>query len=243
MFYWQNNTLINCIFAIINIINIILMKLYKSLIATLCLAGMMMSCSPSGSSAQDNTTATAAQVDTGKVVIETIMARRSIRQYKDRPVNRDTVQTLLTCGINAPNGMNKQPWAIRVTDNPEYINGVTEVFKKVNPKMAEAPEFKNMFRNAPTIIFVANDPTASSSQIDCGLLGENIMLAAQALGLGTCCLGSSAAFIQNNPQASEYLERLNLPKGYKLLYCIAVGYPDESPAAKERDASKIEFID
>ncbi len=218
------------------------MKLYKSIVAAMCIAGIMTGCSQSASN-QSSPESTATAVDTGKVVVENIMARRSVRQYKDYPVGRDTMQILLDCGINAPNGMNKQPWAVRVIDDPEYINGVTEVFKSVNPKIAEDPGFKNMFRNAPTVIFVANDPAASSSQIDCGLLGGNIMLAARAMGLGTCCLGSSAAFIQNEPKAAEYLKKLDLPEGYELLFCIAVGYPNESPAAKERDASKARFID
>ena len=85
------------------------------------------------------------------------MSRRSIRKYKPQAVNRDTMQIILNCGINAPNGQNKQSWAIRVVDNPDFINGITEVYKKQNPKAAEDPNFKNMFRNAPTIVFIAND--------------------------------------------------------------------------------------
>ena len=90
-------------------------------------------------------------------VIETIMTRRSVRKYLPQPVNRDTMQMILDCGIHAPNGQNKQSWAVRVVDNPEFINGITEVYKKVNPKVAEDPGFKNMFRNAPTVVFIAND--------------------------------------------------------------------------------------
>ena len=62
------------------------------------------------------------------------------------------------CGINAPNGMNKQSWEVRIVDNPEFIDGITEVYKKANPKAAEDPSFKNMFRNAPTVAFIAHDP-------------------------------------------------------------------------------------
>lgn len=64
-------------------------------------------------------------------VIETIMTRRSVRKYLPQPVNRDTMQMILDCGIHAPNGQNKQSWAVRVVDNPEFINGITEVYKKV----------------------------------------------------------------------------------------------------------------
>ena len=176
--------------------------------------------------------------------IENIMSRRSIRQYKPQAVGRDTMQTIVECGINAPNGMNKQSWAIRVVDNPEYINGITEIFKKKNQeRVASDPNFKNMFRNAPTVVFIANDPSYEMSQIDCGLLGENMILAAQSMGIGSCCLGSPTRFMTSEPEAAEYIKRLDLPEGYNLLYCIAFGYPDESPEAKPRDASKIKFID
>jgi nitroreductase len=130
-----------------------------------------------------------------------------------------------------------------VVDNPEFINGITEVYKKVNPKVAEDPGFKNMFRNAPTVVFIANDTSYDMSQIDCGLLGENMILSAWSMGIGSCCLGSSIRFMKTEPQAADYLKRLNIPEGYELLYCIAFGYPDESPAAKPRDASKVMFVE
>ena len=54
-------------------------------------------------------------------VNQVIMSRRSIRQYKPVTVGRDTLEMILKAGINAPNGMNKQSWEIRVVDNPEEI--------------------------------------------------------------------------------------------------------------------------
>ena len=201
-----------------------------------------MSC---GGGAQKSTDSANEQSQANKnQTIETIMSRRSIRQYKPQAVSRDTMQTIVECGINAPNGMNEQSWAIRVVDNPEYINGITEVFKKKNQdRIANDPNFKNMFRNAPTVVFIANDPSYELSQIDCGLLGENMILAAQSMGIGSCCLGSPVRFMLTEPEAAEYVKRLELPEGYNLLYCIAFGHPDESPEAKPRDTSKIKFID
>ncbi|MCD8313311.1 MAG: nitroreductase [Bacteroidales bacterium] len=175
-------------------------------------------------------------------VIETIMARRSIRAYKDQPVEREKVQKILECGINAANAINKQAWEIRVVDNPEWIAGVSELFVKANPKMGEDPNFKNMFRNAPTVIFVANEVDFKYSPVDCGLLGGNIVTAAQAMGLGTCIMGGPIGFFYT-PEAAEYLAALNIPEGYQLLYCVALGYPDESPEAKPRNPEKIQYID
>lgn len=196
-----------------------------------------------GGQAQKAQLAAESETDTTNQVIETIMARRSVRKYLPQPINRDTMQVILDCGINAPNGQNKQSWAIRVVDNPEFINGLTEVYKKANPKVAEDPSFRNMFRNAPTVVFIANDTSYDFSQVDCGLLGENMVLSAWSMGIGSCCLGSPIRFMKTNPEAAEYLKRLNIPEGYDLLYCIAFGYPDESPAAKPRDASKVMFVE
>lgn len=185
------------------------------------------------------------KVENGKenAVIETIMSRRSIRKYTPQAVNRDTMQIILDCGINAPNGQNKQSWEIRVVDNPEFINGITEVYKKENPKAAEDPNFKNMFRNASTVVFIANDLSYDLSQIDCGLLGENMILSAWSMGIGSCCLGGPTRFMMSSPGAAEYMKKLDIPEGYQLLYCIAFGYPDETPDAKPRNATKIKFID
>lgn len=196
-----------------------------------------------GGQTQQAQPAAANEADSTNQVIETIMARRSVRKYLPQPVNRDTMQVILDCGINAPNGQNKQSWAIRVVDNPEFINGLTEVYKKANPKAAEDPNFRNMFRNAPTVVFIANDTAYDFSQVDCGLLGENMILSAWSMGIGSCCLGGPIRFMKTDPEAAEYLKRLNIPEGYDLLYCIAFGYPDESPAAKPRDASKVMFVE
>ena len=184
------------------------------------------------------------KADEGKnAVIETIMTRRSVRKYQPQAVNRDTMQIILECGINAPNAINKQAWEVRVVDNPEFINGITEVFKKVSLKMAEAPDFKNMFRNAPTVVFIANDTTFPFSQVDCGLMAENMMLSAWSMGIGSVCLGSSAHFINNTPEAAPYLEKLGFSENYKTLVCIGFGYPAETPAAKPRDKGKVKFVD
>lgn len=184
----------------------------------------------------------APQSNDENVVIKTIMERRSIRKYQDKPVSRDTLQILTNCGINAPSAVNRQQWQVRVVDDPTYINGITTIYLEANPKAGEDPNFKNMFRNAPAVIFVAS-PKSGEAQFDCGLLSENIMLAAQSMGLGTCCLGSPVRFMKESKEAAPYVEKLQLPDDYELLYAIAVGYPDESPAAKPRDAGKVKFID
>jgi len=175
-------------------------------------------------------------------VLSSIMARRSIRKYLDKPVEHEKLEVIVKCGINAPSGMNRQPWVVRVVEDQKLIADVTEVYKQENAEMVKRDkDFKNMFRNAPNLICVCT-PANGGGELDAGLLGENIMLAAQSMGLGTCCLGGPVRFLLSNEKCKFFLDRLDIPANYKLNYIIAIGYPDEQPDAKPRDASKVKFI-
>ena len=172
-------------------------------------------------------------------VIETIMARRSIRQYTGEPVKRETLQTILECGINAPSGMNRQSWEVRVMDNPETIGKLKGFMVQANSQTsAEAVE--GSFRDAPTLVFVANASDYDFSAIDCGLLTENIVLSAWSLGVGSVCLGSPIRYINNSAEA---LQMLGFSEGYNPIICIGLGYSDEKPEAKPRDMGKVKFIE
>ena len=179
-------------------------------------------------------------------VIDAIEARRSIRAYKETPVEREKLQLLAECGVNAPSAMNKQEWELRIVDSKEWIDGCTAAYLKAvegtdKAKYMLTPTFKNIFRNAPAVIFVAA-PEGLFSGVNVGMLGQNIMLAATELGLGTCCLGSVQMTFAE-PAMAEYLSSLGFSEGYKLSYALAVGYPDESPEAKPRDMAKIKFVE
>ena len=175
-------------------------------------------------------------------VLSNIMARRSVRKYLDKPVEHEKLELLVRAGINAPSGMNRQPWVIRVVEDQKLIADVTEIYKQENAEQVKRDQdFKNMFRNAPNLICICT-PAKGGGELDAGLLGENMMLAAQALGLGTCCLGGPVRFLLSNEKCRFFLDRLDIPEDYKLNYIIAVGYPNEQPDAKPRDISKVKYI-
>lgn len=178
-----------------------------------------------------------------KAVMEVIMSRRSIRDYKSEAVDREQMAKVIECGIYAPSAMNQQPWAVRVVDDKEFLDGVTAIAVEKMPQLKEQEGFRNFFRNAPTVAFIACPVESYSGEYDCGLLSENMMLAAWSMGIGSCCLGSVVP-VMNSEEAKPYMERLNLPEGYKLLVAIAFGYPEgERPTAPERDSSKAYYIE
>ena len=175
-------------------------------------------------------------------VINAIMSRRSIRQYHPMPVARDTMMQIMTCGINAANGQNKQSWEVRIIDNPATLQKVQDLMIAGNPNLP-AEMARGCMRGAPVMTFIARDRNYDFSAYDCGLLAGNMMLAAQSLGVGSICLGSPVRFINDAENSSEILSLLGFSENYELSLCVGLGYANETPAAKPRDINKVQFVD
>ena len=179
-------------------------------------------------------------------VIEAIMARRSIRAYTDESVSRELLDKIAECGINAPNGMNAQQWEVRIVDSKEWLDKATAAYRegvKGTPaeKQFEEPSFKNMFRNAPAVIFVAHKP-GHCTQVDCGLMAGNMMLAAQSLGLGSICMMGPLMWL-NSDAGKPVIETLGFSEGYEPLLCVGIGYAAEQPDARPRNKEVIKYVE
>lgn len=175
-------------------------------------------------------------------VINAIMSRRSIRQYHAMPVARDTMMQIMTCGINAANGQNKQSWEVRIVDTPEMMQKIQDLMVAGNAELQ--PEMlRGCMRGAPVMTFIARDLNYDFSAYDCGLLAGNMMLAAQSMGVGSICLGSPVRFINDAANSQEILALLGFSEGYELSLCVGFGYANEAPAAKSRDINKVKYID
>ncbi len=210
------------------------MKAIKKILLGASLAAVV-SC---GDSAQCGTAAD----NGGNAVIETIMARRSIRKYKPGTVDRETMTRILECGINAPNGQNKQSWEVRVVDNPETMEEIKQMMAAAYPA-DDAKRVTGCFRGAPVMVFIARDLSYDFSAYDCGLMAENMMLSATSLGVGSICLGSPVRFINDSEARTPVYGKLGFSPGYELALCVGFGYADEAPDAKPRDRSKYKFVD
>ncbi|WP_321332387.1 nitroreductase family protein [uncultured Bacteroides sp.] len=173
--------------------------------------------------------------------VATIMNRRSIRAYLPEQIKPEQLDTIMQCAINAPSAMNKQSWEVRVIRKPELIKAINEgymAYAKV--KDSEKAGF-SVFHGAPTVIIVASNVTNDYSPVDCGLLGQNILLSAESMNIGTCVIGSVIGYL-NAPEAKDLVAQLNLPANYKPLYAVSIGYKNERPEAKPRDNAKVQVI-
>lgn len=169
-----------------------------------------------------------AEVNKEEIVVENILNRRSVRKYTDVQVTQTQLETLMQCAINAPSAMNRQPWAVRVVQDAEILNKMRAINEKT-------------LYNAPTVIFIAKDKENRYSDFDCGLLTQNILLAAESMDLGTVVVGS-VTMILNTPEGKEVVDSLDLPENYEVIVGICLGNKNERPDAKPRDAEKVKYI-
>lgn len=182
-------------------------------------------------------------------VLETIMTRTSVRDYKSQPVSRDTLQILINAGLQAPSAMNKQDWEVRVVDNQTTLNELSDLMlqTEMGKGMAGRLNGKNAFQNAPAVFFIASEKAdgngPSWSAVDAALLSENIMLAAKSMGLGTVYQAAPSAMINSSKEALEYIKKFGFSDNYELQNIILCGYPEQVPAPKDRDASKGKIVD
>lgn len=170
-------------------------------------------------------------------IFETILARRSVRRYKARKVDRTTVSILLEAAVHAPTAIHQEPWAFVVIQDKVLLRSLSDQAKPLF--VAEAQEkglehaghsfdiFKypdfNIFYDATTLILICGRTSAPSYSADCWLAAENLMLAACAMGLGSCVVGSALPAL-NTPKTKVLL---NIPENFIAVAPIIVGYPDD----------------
>jgi nitroreductase len=195
----------------------------KLLSGSICLFTLLTACQPKSE---------APVLMPKDAVIENLLTRRSIRKYTEQQVTTGQIDTLLKSAVFAPSAMNLQPWIVRVVQRQSILD---EINRRGNFG-------RNVFHSAPTVIFVGKDTTNFYSAFDCGLLTENILLAAHALELGTCPIGGPVALL-NAPENKDLLQQIEMPESHSVIICIALGYPAESPQPKERDFNKVKIID
>lgn len=157
-----------------------------------------------------------------EAVFEAIFNRRSVRRYKKKNPPREDIIKILEAGIWAPSGHNNQPWRFVIITS-----------KEIKEKLSELTKYKEIIKNSPVLIGVFLKKSEMYHQIkdhqSAGACIQNMLLAAYALGLGTCWLGE---ILKNEDKVKEVLE---LPKDeYEMCALVAVGYPDDKSKRTDR---------
>jgi nitroreductase len=172
-------------------------------------------------------------------VFETILARRSVRDYTPQALSSVKLRTLLEAAVRAPTAMHEEPWAFTIVQDRAVLDDISErgmpLFMEhlrqsgQHFELVNNPAF-NLFYNAGTLIVICAKPIDSFYAADCWLAAENLMLAACAMGLGSCVIGAVTEILNNR----EVKASLGIPKDFEAIVPIVVGYPNGETAASAR---------
>jgi len=161
-------------------------------------------------------------------VLEAIKERRSIRKYELKGVPEEKLKQILEAGRWAPSANNSQHWKFIVVRD-----------EKVRNELARVAIWGGFMAQAPVAIAVVIDPRASNHPVEDGAAAtQNMLLAAHALGLGTCWIGSYGSGYEERAK-----EVLGIPGDRRLLSLISLGYPLESPSKARVELSELVCYD
>lgn len=170
---------------------------------------------------------------------DVIFGRRSVRAYTQQKLDAATIRALLGAAVQAPTALRAEPWAFVVIQDPERLGRYSDRAKgtwatdvdhrdlhlPADPATAREfleqlarPEFC-IFYDASTLIVICARPLGPFVAADCWLAAENLMLAASAMGIGSCCIGSAVPVL-NSPDIKA---ELSIPAGVEVIAPIVIG--------------------
>lgn len=151
--------------------------------------------------------------------LNAIRRRCSIRKYRSRAIPRRLIERVVNAGRLAPTAWGKQPWEFIVVTDPD-----------MRSKIANMTDYGKFIRKAPACIAVFCEETQFYLEDGCAAT-ENVLIAATALGLGTCWVAGD-----KKSYAETVRETLGVPQSYRLISLIPIGYPEWTPGPKRKRA-------
>lgn len=198
----------------------------KTLLLSFGLALMLTSACTSNDKPAEVPVVKNTELSAEEAVLENIMTRVTCRAYKNKPVEKEKIETLLQAGMAAPTALNAQPWHFIVIDD-----------RNVLEKLGSASPHTGVLSSAPLAIAVCGntDKQLQSPEgvywiQDVAAATENILLAAHAMGLGATWTGSYP--VESRFKVAK--EALQLPDNIKSVSIIALGYPAMDSQVKDK---------
>ena len=189
-------------------------------------------------------------------LIDVIKNRRSVRKYTDKVIAPALLEQVVEAATYAPSGMNNQFWHFCVLLSPTALEElritVRDFFRTLEMKEGMPPFFavckKNaaadnfsFFYNAPALILVSNRKGYPNAAADSAAAIQNGLLAATALGLGSCWI-NTLTWIFDEPDIRQAISRLGVPDDHQICGAFILGYADETPVAAPRKENLVTWV-
>ena len=173
-------------------------------------------------------------------VFSCIATRHSTRKFKEEPVPQEVLDKVIEAGRQAPSGKHKNQSRFIVIRKKEVLQEIIALVQQEFAKMEVTPENDDNFGGAiraakkggyvfmykaPVLIVVANKRDYGNKYADVSCAMQNMMLAANALDLGSCWI-NQLRWLQDNPVLRAYLQKLGMAEDEEVCASLSIGYPD-----------------
>ncbi len=183
--------------------------------------------------------------------LNVIAKRYACRDYKSELPSDEILQAIAEAAIQAPSGMNRQGWRIIVVKDQQLIKDLESEGMSYLSSLEDKSAYHRimdrggkLFYGAPCMIVVAIDPRDfSSAVLDCGIVCENIALAATSLGLGNVICGLTGTAFASSVRGEEFTKRLKFPEGYAYGCSVLLGYANTAKEPHVPDQDKIIVVE
>jgi len=179
--------------------------------------------------------------------LQTIAQRYSCRHFSETPLTCDQMNAIVDAALAAPSALNRQPWRVIVIEDKTLIDEMDAEGMNMLAAAEDQSGYERMksrggklFYNAPCMIMVASDGSSYAS-MDCGILSQNVALAAHSLGLGSVICGMAGIPLSGSCEG-EFKKRMQFPEGYDFGIAILVGTAKSGKAPHELDPGKVTYV-
>ena len=169
-------------------------------------------------------------------ILKNIKERRSIRKYKDKMIPKEIIEKIVEAGTYAPSGVGMQSSIIIAITNKE----TRDKLSKLNAKIMGADI--DPFYGAPVVLVVLAKKDIPTHVYDGSLVMENLMLAANSLGIGSCWIHRAKEEFETD-EGKEILKSLGIEEEYEGIGHCILGYKDEEGNLKPRKDNYAYYID
>lgn len=172
-------------------------------------------------------------------IILNMLERRSIRQYEDKAVSKETMAEILNAGAWAPSAMNRQTWRLTGIIDPEKVQKLAAAVKKA---LGAAQSEDYSFYHAPAFIIASNTRGYANGMADCACAMENMMLAAHSMGLGTVWINQLKDTC-GDAGVRKLLTAFGVPEDHDVYACCAIGTALGGAKAPDRKAGATAIVE
>lgn len=170
-------------------------------------------------------------------IFKVIQQRRSTRAFQSSQVPSDLLGQIMEAGTWAPNGMGSQSWHFTVLHNAEKAMELAKAVAKADNRGSDYN-----FYNAPTQVLVSCRRDNANAYLDGGATIQTMMLAAQALGIGSCWI-NQVRVTCNDPAVRALLRGYGVPDDHDIVGSVALGYIEKETKAKPRREGLVTIIE